>query len=60
MSHTIKLWERVFEYRLRKMTTVSKNQFGLCLRGPIFICIYKGIFIFSENIYIYKSIHKKN
>jgi Reverse transcriptase (RNA-dependent DNA polymerase) len=27
MSHTMKLWERVIEYRLRKLTTVSKNQF---------------------------------
>jgi Reverse transcriptase (RNA-dependent DNA polymerase) len=28
MNHTIKLWERVIEHRLRKLTTVSKNQFG--------------------------------
>jgi Reverse transcriptase (RNA-dependent DNA polymerase) len=28
MSHTMKLWERVIERRLRKLTTVSKNQFG--------------------------------
>jgi Reverse transcriptase (RNA-dependent DNA polymerase) len=27
MSHTTKLWERVTEHRLRKLTTVSKNQF---------------------------------
>jgi Reverse transcriptase (RNA-dependent DNA polymerase) len=27
MSHTMKLWERVIEHRLRKLTTVSKNQF---------------------------------
>jgi hypothetical protein len=27
MSHTIKFWERVIEHRLRKLTTVSKNQF---------------------------------
>jgi Reverse transcriptase (RNA-dependent DNA polymerase) len=32
MSHTIKLWERVIEYRLRKLTTVSKNQFGFMPR----------------------------
>jgi hypothetical protein len=24
----MKLWESVIEYRLRKLTTVSKNQFG--------------------------------
>jgi hypothetical protein len=36
MSHTIKLWERVFKYRLRKMTTVSKNQFGFMLEKSNF------------------------
>jgi hypothetical protein len=25
----MKLWERVIEHRLRKLTIVSKNQFGL-------------------------------
>ena len=28
MSHTMKLWERVIEHRLRGMTRVSTNQFG--------------------------------
>jgi Reverse transcriptase (RNA-dependent DNA polymerase). len=28
MSHTMKLWERVIEHRLRMETTVSENQFG--------------------------------
>ncbi|VAI14277.1 unnamed protein product [Triticum turgidum subsp. durum] len=28
MSHTNKLWERVIEHRLTRMTSVSKNQFG--------------------------------
>ena len=28
MSHTMKLWERVIDQRLRKETEVSKNQFG--------------------------------
>ena len=28
MSHTMKLWERVIEQRLRKETNVSENQFG--------------------------------
>ena len=28
MSHTMKLWERVIEHRLRRMTSVTKNQFG--------------------------------
>jgi hypothetical protein len=31
MSHTMKLWERVIEHRLRKLITVSKNQFGFML-----------------------------
>jgi hypothetical protein len=28
MSHTMKLWERVIEYHLKKLTTISKNQFS--------------------------------
>src|SRR3954467_3810835 len=28
MSHTMKLWERVIEHRVRRMTRVTKNQFG--------------------------------
>uniref|UniRef100_A0A8I6YFU2 Reverse transcriptase domain-containing protein n=1 Tax=Hordeum vulgare subsp. vulgare TaxID=112509 RepID=A0A8I6YFU2_HORVV len=28
MSHTMKLWERVIEHRLRRLTSVTKNQFG--------------------------------
>jgi hypothetical protein len=28
MSNTMKLWERVIEHRIRRMTSVSKNQFG--------------------------------
>ena len=28
MSHTMKLWERVIEHRLRKVTNVTQNQFG--------------------------------
>jgi hypothetical protein len=31
MSYTIKLWERVIEHRLRKLTTVFKNHFGFML-----------------------------
>jgi hypothetical protein len=31
MSHTMKFWERVIEHRLRKLTTVIKNQFGFML-----------------------------
>lgn len=28
LSHTMKLWERVIERRLRRETRVSENQFG--------------------------------
>jgi hypothetical protein len=28
ISHTMKLWERILEHRLRGVTNVSKNQFG--------------------------------
>lgn len=28
MSHTMKLWKRVIEHRLRRVTSVTKNQFG--------------------------------
>jgi hypothetical protein len=28
MSHTMKLWERVIEHRLREMTHITMNQFG--------------------------------
>jgi hypothetical protein len=28
MSHTIKLWERIIEYRLRRVTNVTENQFA--------------------------------
>lgn len=29
MTDTMKLWERVVEYRIRMMKSTSKNQFGL-------------------------------
>ena len=28
MSHTMKLWERVIEHRLRRVTSVTQNLFG--------------------------------
>jgi hypothetical protein len=31
MSHTMKLWERIIEHRLRGVTNVTKNQFGFML-----------------------------
>ena len=32
MSHTMKLWGRVNEHQLKRMTSVSKNQFGFMPR----------------------------
>ena len=31
MSHTMKLWKRVIEHRLRRVTSVTQNQFGFML-----------------------------
>lgn len=28
LSHTMKVWERVVELRLRRIVTISENQFG--------------------------------
>jgi hypothetical protein len=28
MSHTMKLWERIIEHRLRGVSNVTENQFG--------------------------------
>jgi Reverse transcriptase (RNA-dependent DNA polymerase) len=44
MSHTMKFWERVIEHRLRKLTTVSKNQFGF-MRGR---SIMEAIFLIRQ------------
>ncbi|XP_060178060.1 uncharacterized protein LOC132607993 [Lycium barbarum] len=30
LSHTMKVWERVLEARMRKLVSISKNQFDLC------------------------------
>jgi Reverse transcriptase (RNA-dependent DNA polymerase) len=40
MSHTMKLWERVIEYRLRKLIIVSKNQFGFMLERSTMEAIF--------------------
>ena len=31
MSHTMKLWERVIEHRLRHHAKIAKNRFGFTL-----------------------------
>jgi hypothetical protein len=31
MSHTMKLWERILEHRLRRVTNVTENQFRFML-----------------------------
>jgi hypothetical protein len=33
MNHTMKLWERVIEHRLRRMTSVTKKSLVSCLGG---------------------------
>ena len=40
MSHTMKLWERVIERRLRKETQVTENQFGFMLGRSTTEAIY--------------------
>ena len=40
MSHTMKLWERVIEHRLRMVTTVSENQFGFMPERSTMEAIY--------------------
>ncbi|ONM20364.1 hypothetical protein ZEAMMB73_Zm00001d005126 [Zea mays] len=40
MSHTMKLWERVIEHRLRKMTSVTQNQFGFMPRRSTMEAIF--------------------
>jgi Reverse transcriptase (RNA-dependent DNA polymerase) len=40
MSITMKLWEIVIEHRLRKLTTVSKNQFGFMFEGSTMEAIF--------------------
>jgi hypothetical protein len=40
MSHTMKLWERIIEHRLRGVTNVTKNQFGFMPRRSIMEAIF--------------------
>ena len=40
MSHTIKLWERIIEYILRKETHISENQFSFMPRRITTEAIY--------------------
>ena len=40
MCHTIKLWERVIEQRIRHETTTSDNQFGFMPRRSTMEAIY--------------------
>ena len=40
MSHTIKLWERVIEQRLRGTTQISTNQFGFMPRRSTIEAIF--------------------
>ena len=40
LSHTMKLWERVIERRLRKDVSISENQFGFMPGGSTIDAIY--------------------
>jgi hypothetical protein len=40
MSHIMKLWERVIEHRLRKLTIISKIQFGFMPERSIIEAIF--------------------
>ena len=40
MSHTMKLWERVIEHRLKAITQVSMNQFGFMPRRSTMEAIF--------------------
>jgi hypothetical protein len=67
MSHRMKLWERIIEHRLRRVTNVTENQFGFMpwrstmetiflIRQPIERCREQKkdmhmVFIDLENVY---------
>jgi hypothetical protein len=54
MSYTMNLWERVIEHRLRKLTIVSKIQFGFMLgRSTI-----EAIFLIRQLIERYQKLKK--
>jgi hypothetical protein len=51
MSHTKKLWKRVIEHHLRRMTSVTKNQFGFMPRRSTM----KAIFLVRQLMERYKE-----
>jgi hypothetical protein len=51
MSHTMKLWERVIEHRLRGMTHITINQFGFMPRRSTM----EAIFLIRRVIERYKE-----
>jgi Reverse transcriptase (RNA-dependent DNA polymerase) len=57
MSHTMKLWERVIEHRLRKLITISKNQFGFILGKSTMEAIFL-IFIEKDLHIIFINLEK--
>jgi hypothetical protein len=40
MSHTMKLWERIIEYRLRGVTNITEKQFGFMPRRSTMDAIF--------------------
>jgi hypothetical protein len=51
MSHTMKLWERIIEHRLRGVTNVIENQFGF-MSGR---STMKTIFLISQLMERYRE-----
>jgi hypothetical protein len=51
MSHTMKLWERIIEHRLRGVTNVTENQFDF-MSGR---SIMKMIFLISQLMERYRE-----
>ena len=54
MSHTMKLWEKIIERRLRVETRISENQFGFMLGRST----AKAIYLLRRLMERYQSAHK--
>jgi hypothetical protein len=51
MSHTMKLWEMIIEYRLRGVTNVTENQFDFMLERSTM----ETIFLISQLMERYRE-----
>ena len=57
MSHTMKLWKRVIEHRLRHETTISENQFGFMPRQSTIEAIFLLIRLMEKYREACKDLH---